>query len=145
MSPVAYLRSAVLLPIVLPILLVGFKLALWLAGLMLPATVDGFVSLPVAALLVFGPLYVLVAGALLVALRHGSVTAHIVAALAAPLLMALLMPPFLWLVGLRGPELASSWREFGVMCLWVGYAYVAVVLAGLALADQIGWVRRRLA
>lgn len=140
MSAITYLRSAVLLPIVLPFLVVALKVALLLVGVTLPVRIDGLVSLPVAALVSLGPLYILVIGALLIYLRHRSVAAHVTAALAAPLLMALALPAFLWIVGVPRPELLATWWDFGRMCLWVGYGYVALVLVGLGLSEGMGWV-----
>ena len=116
---------------------------MWPLGLTLPSWLEGPLGLVVAALLYFGVPYVVFMVSLLWILRTASVAAHVWAAVLAPVVMALVVVPgFLWVVGIRGVELRESWSLFAKLSLEIGCAYVAVALVGLLLGLRVGFVRR---
>jgi hypothetical protein len=86
--------------------------------------------------------YVLFIACFLALLRQRSLRAHIWAALVSPLLMAsVVVPAFLWSVGITDNALKTAWPDYARLALSIGYGYVGIALGLLLLGRRLGWFR----
>ena len=139
LSRVSYLRIATLLPVVVPVPLGTVLLASALMGLRLPEWFGNSAILSGMGIFLFGPLYIAVAGGLLLVFRRQRWKAHAAAALSSPWIMCGAVG---LLSGLLDPD-ATVWasiRFWAPDCLKLGYAYLVVAFSGMALFERAGWV-----
>jgi hypothetical protein len=126
---VQYLRLSSMLPIIAPVLLLTASVLVESLGAKLPAWVDFLVGISFSAAFMFGIPYCILIAFFLILLWERSWKAHVIAALAAPILMIPVVTIFLWI--LNGTDGLASGLQFAPYCLGVGYAYVAVALVGM--------------
>jgi hypothetical protein len=100
-------------------------------GVNLPKWISFAVNISFGAAFMFGIPYGMVVCVLLFVVWERSWESHVVAALAAPVLMIPVIGGFLWLV--RGTNAVTSALQYAPYSLGVGYTYAGIVLLGLWL------------
>jgi hypothetical protein len=118
-----------MLPIIAPIPLLIASVLVESLDVKLPAWVDFLVGISFSAAFIFGIPYCILIGFFLVLLWDRSWKAHVIAALAAPVLMIPIVAVFLWV--LKGSDGLASGLQFAPYCLGVGYTYVGAALVGM--------------
>jgi hypothetical protein len=118
---------------------IAFEVVAQSIGMALPKAISQAFEYSLGAILYFAPLYAVLAIVALALLRGQSVRAHVFAALASPIVFALMVPVYLFLTGADRSTLVANSFEFARLTLLMGYAYVAVALAGQTV---LYWKRR---
>lgn len=139
-TPVWYLRLATLLPLLLPFPMQAVLRGSALVGARVPDWFGNATMMAGMGLVLFGPVYVIVVGGILLILRRRSWRAHAVAALAAPWLMVMGVGVFQAAAD-RTTGIWPHMLRYATECLIVGYGYVGLALVGLLILQLAGWVR----
>lgn len=124
-----YLRLSSILPIIAPFPLLTLSTVVESFGIRLPAWLDALVGISFSAAFMFGVPYCIFIGVLFVLLYERSWKAHLLAALAAPVLMIPIIGVFVWV--LTSNNALAAALQFAPYCLSVGYSYVGIALFGM--------------
>lgn len=139
MTRAAYFRYATLLPIVVPIGLTALALLALLFG-MHPEGLMIVTPILVSGAVMVGPTYLILAGVSLIALRRCSPGWCVAVGLVAPLILAASIPLAMRSLGWTLDQASGEWRSLARWCCGVGYFYVALAFAGLAILVKTGVV-----
>lgn len=138
LTRVEYFRVATLLPIVMPFPLGAILIGSALIGVRLPDWFGNAAVLAAMGMFLFAPVYVLLMGAVLLALRRCSWRQHALLAVVAPLLMLLTVGAFSTALD-RHISLRAAIQTWAEPCLTLGYSYVVLTFLGFVALHRAGW------
>ena len=143
LTKVDYLRLSTFLPILVPIVLGAVAIASLSLDVRAPEWLSAVGAVTMSAGLLFGIPYLMLMAVVLFLLRNNSWRAHAAAAIVMPWLMIAVLLPLVAMWGDRSTikDIAAAARVFAPYCLSVGYGYVALALAGMAVLSFTGHVR----